>query len=395
MTENTKLPATLQIQNDRLYLNNEFQNTLDRISKAVNHAQSLVSVQTVSKLDPESLEITISDLGEAQKLARDVNKTRRDLKRYLKGKSDAIVAQFDEALNKAQFDKLSYFDAKAKTLKKELSQYRVNKHWEEIKPVFEANLDDYSLIKKLAPSLTSFDTFRIRHPKLVTGAKSWRLGDKQMAAVNQDLYDINECLTDLNANPMHLGDSYRTAVLNGFIQNPTKENYYQLKDKMLAQMQTDLHNAQLAKEQAEKQKQAEEQAKLAQQRAAELQQKAAQSVDSTEKANYQAQASAAYQQAQQYQNQQLQASKEREAIMKQKELERNQSRKWLADYVMVNAAKYNNIANDVRQKARLVYDLMHDLDNTASQFYEYVHQEDDTTKQAERVMAVMKEIALV
>lgn len=389
------LPAVLNIEHDTLYASDEFKNTLKQISEAVNHAQNLVSVQTVSKLDPESLETTINDLGQAQSLARNVNKVRRDLKRYLKGRSDKIVDQFDQYLNEAQFDKLSYFDAKAKTLKKELSQYRINQHWEEIKPVFDANLDNYPIIGQLAPALTNFDTFRIRHPKLVTGAKSWRLGDKQMSAVNDDLYAINNCLTDLKNNPMHLGDSYRTAVLSGFIENPTKDNYLELKDKMIEQMQKDVENERLAKQKAEEERQAAAKAEAEKKKAQQMQQMAQNAQNETDRLRYQQAASSAYQNVERYQNQQIQAQKLQQEAINRQARERNESRKWLADYVYANAARYTNIAQDVRQKAKLVYDLIHDLDNTGSQFYSYVHQESDSTKQAERIMSVIKEIAIV
>ena len=161
MTEtNEQLPAVLTLNNNQLGVTGEFQRTLNQIEEAINHAKNLVSVQTVDKLDEQSLETTISDLQTAQALARNVNNTRKELKRYLRNRSDQVLAQYDALLEKANFSELEKYNAEAKQLKKDLSAYRINQRWNQLKATFDANLTNYPLIHQLAPQLEDFTLFR-------------------------------------------------------------------------------------------------------------------------------------------------------------------------------------------------------------------------------------------
>lgn len=312
MTDN-KLPETISINNDTLSITPDFQTLLNKINTTVQHASNLVTVQTVDKLDENSLMATINDLSDAQKLAKVVISTRRDLKRYLKSKEDIVLKQFDDKVDQAHYKELSNLNAKAKDLKKDLSAYRINKRWKSLETIFNKNIQNYPIIHTLAPSLENFDIFRIRHPKLVTGAKSWKLGDKQIGIINQDLYDINECLTDLQTNELHLEPTYQNIILQNFVKNPTKDNYYKIKSDITIQRQNDIKLASAP-------------------------------VISKPKVN---------------------------TLSLQ-----DKSRKWLADYVSVNY-KYRDISNNDDTKVKLIYDLIHALDNPSSEFYNFINSNKD------------------
>lgn len=405
------LPSELQIKQESLVFNSAFQNLLNTVSSAVNHAQHLASIQSVDQLDEQSLENAISDLQTAQVPAREVNKIRKELKKYLKGRSDNILAQFDAALDKAHFNELTYYDAQAKQLKKDLSAYRINQRWEKLKETFELNLQNYPLIQQLAPALTNFDLFRMRHTKLVTGAKSYHLGDKQLKVINQDLYMISNCLADLKANDTNLAPAYQNSVLQSFIKNPDEAYYYQLKNNALVAMKRDyqayLQKQALLKQQAaEKQKQdilsssIEELTKQANT----LKQQISQTAPNTPAyTDLQSQLSFVQQTLSQKQNDMLKVKQQE--IERQKQLAQAQQKqvtlhdqgvKWLGDYVMVHMRQYGNLKNDNSQKVSLIFDLMTSLNNPSSDFYSFLQENfADKAKKDERdkiILSIISEI---
>ena len=406
------LPAELSINaQDQLQFAPEFQTMLGQISEAVNHASNLATVQTsgdLSQLDENDLETTINDLSQAQSVARNVTKVRRALKKYLKGRENNIVDQFDTAVNNAHFKELASFDAQAKQLKKDLSAYRINQRWSQLKSTFDMNIDNYPIIKQLAPALANFDLFKMRHPKLVTGAKSWKFGDKQLTTINQDLYNMSECLTDLQ-NDQTLQPGYKNSVLQSFIANPDPTEYYKIKDQMINQQKQDaILQAQRAKEEQERQaqmareaqarKEAEEKARLATQ--AHL--AAQQAQNEQQRQQYEQQSNQYSQQAMNVSSnlQQVLAQKAQEAAKASQAQQQQQSqtdkvRSWLSNLVMVNITKYGNLATDNRQKVRLLYDLMHALDNPSSRFNEFLNTAKDINEKNELIVITMIQVATV
>lgn len=386
METNEQLPAVLTLNNNQLGVTGEFQRTLNQIEEAIDHAKNLVSVQTVDKLDEQSLEMTISDLQTAQALARTVNNTRKELKHYLKNRSDQILAQYDALLAKANFDELEKYNAQAKQLKKDLSAYRINQRWAQLKETFNANLVNYPLIHQLAPKLESFTLFRLRHPKLVTGAKNYKIGDKQISAINHDLYNINQCLQDLKDNAVGLTPEYQFSILQSFIKKPEKDYYLEIKDEALVQQKQAIERQKaLAKQRQQQLELQKMQAQLSDnltelsKQIQNLQNRYDAETDLNEKTQLGKALSQAQQKYVQLQQQMVNnAKKEQEKQVeqnkpKEKEMSLNEKTlKWLGDYVSINLHKYGNLRGNPIQKTNLIYDLMHSVDNPSSQLYEFL-----------------------
>lgn len=386
METNEQLPVVLTLNNNQLGVTGEFQRTLNQIEEAIDHAKNLVSVQTVDKLDEQSLEMTISDLQTAQALARTVNNTRKELKHYLKNRSDQILAQYDALLAKANFDELEKYNAQAKQLKKDLSAYRINQRWAQLKETFNANLVNYPLIHQLAPQLESFTLFRLRHPKLVTGAKNYKIGDKQISAINHDLYNINQCLQDLKDNAVGLTPEYQFSILQSFIKKPEKDYYLEIKDEALVQQKQAIERQKaLAKQRQQQLELQKMQAQLSDnltelsKQIQNLQNRYDAETDLNEKTQLGKALSQAQQKYVQLQQQMVNnAKKEQEKQVeqnkpKEKEMSLNEKTlKWLGDYVSINLHKYGNLRGNPIQKTNLIYDLMHSVDNPSSQLYEFL-----------------------
>lgn len=351
------MPKDVSITPDnKLTFTPQFEESCKRISDAVNKIDHLVTLTNIDDTDELQLEQAIQDAAQAQKIKRDADNTRKQLKRYLESRVTAILNIYDDHLRKYQFDRLQQSDAQIKQWKKDLSASRINHHWDEIKATFEANIANYPLIKQLAPTLTDFNLFKLRHPKMVNGSKNWRFSDKLVTELNQDLFDINGCLTDLQNNPMQLSQSYRIGVLNDFIANPSKVNYLSLKTRALEMMKADAERAKAAQEMARKM---------------------------------------AQQQQQQVPNQVTQ----QQATVSPTQQSQNtvhdlvtESTKWLADYTMAHRLAYNNLAQDKSQKTKLIFDIIHQLDNPQSEFSKFLKTANDPD---ELEITVLRQILLV
>lgn len=343
MDKNNLLPREIKIdQNLNVQFQPELVEQCEKIKQVVDHTDRLVTITQVDDSNADQVEQAIDDLATAQKLKRNIDTIVTNTRRWLnQNVVDNIMDQITTKLNDARFNELASRDAQAKQYKKDLRALRKTQYWKQIEPTFNANLANYPLIKQLAPQLTDFSLFKLRHPKMVSGAKNWHFGDKQMAELNQDLYDINECLTDLNVNQMQLPDMYRIQVLNSFIANPTKVKYLELKNGALSQYQMD-----------------EKQKELAKQAAAQPNSAQAKPAAASNPVN--------------------------------KETRAEQATKWLQQYTMQH--QLLNIANNPTVKTKLIYDLIHQLDNPKSEFAQLLENSDNAD---EMELMVLNQIILV
>lgn len=342
---NEKLPSVLSInENDILSFNNQFNDMLSKITNTVNRASKLVDIQTIDigHVDEERLMETIDELSQAQTLTKNVTQIRTALRKYLNNRRDNILKQFDDILEKARYNELSNYDAKAKQLKKDLSSYRINQRWAKLQETFDLNIKQYPMITKIAPQLADFNMFRLRHPKLVTGAKNFKITDKQIGLINNELFMVNDCIKDLSENEVHLKSEYQLAILNAFVQQPTKETYLELKNNYLIRQQEEQKLANEAK------KQIKEPVKQA------VPQKAADN----------------------YQN--------------SLEKDKAEARQWITNYVSVNNRKYGNLVQSPRQKMNLIYDLEHMLDNPSSSLSELLYKQKDSEARSEIMLSIVK-----
>lgn len=339
---------------DQLQFSPQFEDSCQQIANAVDKIDKLVTLNNIDDTDENQLEHAIKDAAQAQKIKRNADNTRRQLKRYLDSRASAILAIFDDHLKQYKFDRLQESDAQIKQWKKDLSASRINHHWDEVKETFEANLANYPLIAQLAPQLTDFNLFKLRHPKMVTGAKSWRFGDKQLAELNQDLFDMNECLTDLNANSMKLTDALRISILKDFITDPTKVHYLSLKNQAIELMHAAAQQAALNQAAAQQQTQPQ-----------------------TAANNKQTQPQA--------------ATAQTTTAQKQPQDLATISNQWLFNYANTHRLTYPNLA-DNKQKTKLIYDLIHQLDNPQSEFTKFLATGNDPD---ELEIATLKQLILI
>lgn len=352
-------------QDNQLIIKPRLQEEVEEIKQVVDETKQQVSTTNIDLTDEDALDLTIQHLADAQHKKRDVTAIRRELSRSWDTRKSDSLQQFDDFLNKYGFYDLARLDAQAKELKKDKRALKIKKNWDTVEAAFNANLSAYPIIGQIAPRLTDFSLFKLRHPKFVSGAKAWHFGDKQMAALNQDLADISECLTDLVNNQMNLNDNYRYSILQEFIANTSKENYYELKNRALNQMREDALREQAAKQAAQNQ--------------------ATPSQNTAPTANNN--------QVNQMPNQ-GQVKQVAPTEIHPTRVLTSEANKFLSDYTNSHLLTYPHISNNDKQKNDLIYDLVHQLDQPTSPYYQFIAKY-PKDEQERLKLTVIKQITLI
>ena len=250
------------------------------------------------------------------------------------------------------------------------------KRWAELEDTFNENLINYPNIQNYAPELTSFDLFKLRHPKIVTGSKTANIGTKQRKMVTDDLHEMNEVLELLVQNTNNLEPQFLNVLKTEVIKNPTKAAYFEA----LANV-TELQRVEI--ERRAEQKRLAEEAELARQREEQLAKERAEN-EARQREALQQQNIAQLEQLKQQQDlidqqaRQVQAEQEAKRQAQMAQVQNQQSAQtivlnWLSTYTIQNAIKYSNVAQDQKQRVALMYDLMHSLDDLNSEFSKFVN----------------------
>lgn len=214
-----------------LQITSDFQNALNSIRPIISRANKLISMD-INTIDDDEIAHNMKSLKEAQSMTKNIGEARKAVKNYYNKIRDDSVQELDNMLVSAGYEELIGIDKSIKKLKNDVSANRINKRWSELKSTFDANIAQYEIITRLAPKLVDFGLFRVRNEKLVSGAKTGKITDKHRKAVNDELFMIHECLTEIEKNSFNLELEYKIKLLNDFIQNPNKavlhdrSNYY-------------------------------------------------------------------------------------------------------------------------------------------------------------------------
>lgn len=268
----------MKVNNPDIQTHSRFKEVLQMIPQLVENANKLLNTDIDDILDnnqeDEVLEI-ITKLKEPQDMVKEVKQARTNMRKAFKAQSDFYTAQFDKMLENAQFDQLEDIDKQVKQLKRDLSARRRIRRWDELKDTFEAQLDAYPIIETLAPELTDFSRVKMHQPKLVTGAKTAKITDKQRSVITnlvskwaQDLEQLQQNSAGLTEDD--LGELYHdyAQAFGDMSKVQNRINYYKQREE--ARRQAQIKAQKEAEERARQQKELEEkhkqqQAKLAKQ----------------------------------------------------------------------------------------------------------------------------------
>lgn len=234
--ENTLL--TIQLPDAKLEVSPTFKKVLQKIPELNKQSEAIQAVN----LD----EIDEDQITELNKKMRDVSQYDKKFKQVQKAIKDSYNQPRDQVLNwfNTQLKSAGYDDfedniAKNKQLKRDVIANRANKRWKELEATFKATLEAYPLVAQIAPKLADFTTFRVRHPKLVSGAKTRKINDKTRAEVTNTIAEYNNSLQDIQANASHLHPAYQRRLLEAYVNDPTPTTLMNQTRLILKQQQTD------------------------------------------------------------------------------------------------------------------------------------------------------------
>lgn len=261
--------SVISVSGSPLRLSNEFKNALAQIQPTVDSTKKFLKMD-IATIDEDDLKESMAELDIAQKMKKRIADGRTAVKKYFNEVRDENIELLDKELELAGYGELDHISTEAKKLKKDISAFRINSRWEELKPTFEANIAQYEAITRLAPALADYGSFRVRNQSLINGAKSFKLGDKHRSAVNNEMHMINSVIKEIEENADELTSQRQFALLNDFIKVPTKEThltratYYRNLEKTerelrvkqeaeeKARLEKEQEEARIAKEKAEK-----------------------------------------------------------------------------------------------------------------------------------------------
>lgn len=223
MTEENQNPLIqITVPNANIQQSTRFEEVLAQIPE-LNKESEKIQTTDIKKLDEDQITQLNKKMRVVSGYKRDMNSVRKAIKDSYNKPRDMVLNWFDSKLSAAGFDKLEANINKNKQLSRDVLANRANERWQELEATFNATLEAYPLIKEMAPQLADFNQFRVRHPKLVSGAKNKKITDKVRGEVANEIATYNNGLQDIKANAAKLAPSYQTALLQAFADNPTPE----------------------------------------------------------------------------------------------------------------------------------------------------------------------------
>lgn len=152
-------------------INTEAQEALKAIEDAKNEKE-IKNARALSK--------------QAKDYKRTIDKARKFIKDQMDEQKEAALAQFDKDLEEAGVNDLLDTLEKIGKREKDLINQRKISRWKELETVFNKTLPNYPDLSEL-----TFDWFKSRHEKLISGAVTRKVTDDNKALVTNELYKLD------------------------------------------------------------------------------------------------------------------------------------------------------------------------------------------------------------
>lgn len=123
---------------------------------------------------------------QAKDYKRTIDKARKFIKDQMDEQKEAALAQFDKDLEEAGVNDLLDTLEKIGKCEKDLINQRKISRWKELEDVFNKTLPNYPDLSEL-----TFDWFKSRHEKLISGAVTRKVTDDNKALVTNELYKLD------------------------------------------------------------------------------------------------------------------------------------------------------------------------------------------------------------
>lgn len=253
-----------------IQLSAQFLEGLKPIRATVDRARELLNVD-IATIEEDELKEIQDELANGQKLASHIRESRQKTSQFFDSIKKTNLEFLDAELERFGYNELVEADRDTKKLKKDVSAHRINTRWEELRPTFESNVTQFENILRLAPELGDYSRFRVRHPKLITGAKAFKVSDKIRGIVNEEMFRIHTELKRIEENPSELTPHYQGELLKDYKQDPQTTHLYAREDYYKNRLKADIEASERRLALQEKQRQEQEAAEAARLKALEAQ----------------------------------------------------------------------------------------------------------------------------
>lgn len=217
--QNSDVFLTIQVPSAKLEVSPAFKRVLKKIPE-LNEQSAKIQAVNLDEIDEDQiteLNKQMRDVSQFDKKFKDVQKAIRD---SYNTPRDQVLNWFNTQLESAGYDVFEKNIARNKQLRRDVIANRANKRWQELETTFKATLQAYPLVAQMAPKLADFTTFRVRNPKLVSGAKTRKINDKTRAVVTNTIAEYSNALKDIQENASGLKPPYQRRLLEAYVNDP-------------------------------------------------------------------------------------------------------------------------------------------------------------------------------
>lgn len=176
--------------------NPDFQRIVASIKQSIDRAEPLLKVP-LNQLDEDQLTQSMAELKQVQTQAKLLATARARVKKRLDQNTANILKQLDDILIPAGYDRLMEINAKIKQRKNDQLNARKDKRWKKLRQHWFSlmknvytNVDPTRDLSTMMPNIT-FNEFQQQHLKLVSGAKTRDIREKDLKVVSDYLNHIN------------------------------------------------------------------------------------------------------------------------------------------------------------------------------------------------------------
>lgn len=216
----------LDLDNNRITVNNQFRESLSKAPEVIKAAKKLVNtnVKDLTEDDMTNLRNNFKPIVKYQKQYDEFEKT---MKRMLRDRDKQLIDTYHSILSNAGFDEIPQLTKQFRAIEHDFKANRANMRWEQIHELFDASMSTYPEFQKFAPkTLGSFNFYRLHHPDLISEAKTKPVTKATIAKFNQDLYQYHEDMQRLLAST--LSPQYYQRIIEQYADEPSTSNMLNL-----------------------------------------------------------------------------------------------------------------------------------------------------------------------
>lgn len=248
-------PIVADLSHNMIILSQEFNQFTQEMPVIIADAKRVLGLEDNIKLDldnmaDEDVENALETLEKPMKLWREFSNNRTQVNRQLTNFTNTFKTTVEEVAMGAGFDELDTLRNEGLRIKKEISNNRKRKAWNDAYEIYETALSAYPQVAQVFPDLTQQDSFEriVTNFALfkVTGSKSFKI----TSTIKMSIAELADRLGKLATNTLNelatLPPETHASVIRTLISQPDTETLY----KQIQLQRTSIE----AKAQAEKAK---------------------------------------------------------------------------------------------------------------------------------------------